>query len=192
MRRSPPWATSLNPFSTTVGRPVPNDQKTASPLPLLSKLSENDVAAAVDGFEVPQDLLQWSHGRAQPVANEHNVNDHHTERASKSGAGHASSGGMSQDQTHPVLGTQSTAVNGDQQRGPRVFTTIVSNGRRTSKTDCVSMQNALELANRVEPGSLLHARAGVHSWEGDLLVQASNCNITAGNTTKQSKLLRGR
>jgi hypothetical protein len=49
--------------------------------------------------------------------------------------------------------------------------------------ECDSLQHALSVAKRGvvsgEGSSVLQARAGTHAWEGDLLVQIPNCNITA-------------
>ena len=128
--------------------------------------------AAVDGFEVPQDLLDWGHRRPQPETTVGGVGGEGAAEVAPLVGDGASDG--------CVARARQGAGRGGRQCAPRVVATLQSNGRRASKLDCDSLQNALALANKGAPGSLLHARAGLHEWEGDLLVQAANCNVTAG------------
>jgi len=172
VRRSPPWAPSLNPYSMTAARTDSRPARPSSPLPVLPKMSGDEVEAAVDGFEVPQDLLDWGQRRLPlPLPKAGCVGDDGAaEDVSLVGARTGNGGAR----------VQPGGGGGGTQCGPRVVATLQSNGRRASKLDCESLQNALALANKGAPGSLLHARAGLHEWEGDLLVQASSCNVTAG------------
>ena len=57
--------------------------------------------------------------------------------------------------------------------------TITDSDRRPKRIECDSLQHALALANRGAESSVLFALAGSHAWEGDLLVQAGSCNVTA-------------
>ena len=57
--------------------------------------------------------------------------------------------------------------------------TITDSDRRPKRIECDSLQHALALANRGAESCVLFALAGSHAWEGDLLVQAGSCNVTA-------------
>lgn len=78
----------------------------------------------------------------------------------------------------------------EQVREPGVVATITNSDRRPTRIACDSLQHALALANRGAESSVLFASAGSHVWEGDLLVQAGSCNVTADEEVRACMCVR--
>jgi hypothetical protein len=145
----------------------------------ISGFSGDEFAAAVDGFELPKSLLQLGHAQStrSNYPDEHGrggivmqadlliatqpqqrTNHHDTATqtllekcTTQSTHTHTLTDAYTHQHTDRLTDTQGAAGSADASRGPGVLTTIHSKGRRASKTDCLSLQNALAVGECLDP-----------------------------------------
>ncbi len=137
----------------------------------MSGFSGDEFAAAVDGFELPKSLLQLGHAQSMRsnypdehgrggivmqadllIATQPQQRTNHHDTATQtllekcttqSTHTHTLTDAHTHQHTDRHTHTQGAAGSADASRGPGVLTTIHSKGRRASKMECLSLQNAL-------------------------------------------------
>ena len=137
----------------------------------MSGFSGDEFAAAVDGFELPKSLLQLGHAQSMRsnyldehgrggmvmqadllIATQPQQRTNHHDTATQtllekcttqSTHTHTLTDTYTHQHRDRQTDTQGAAGSADASRGPGVLTTIHSKGRRASKMECLSLQNAL-------------------------------------------------